>query len=133
MNDPLTTGMIVLLIAVFAGRLISERAYRLLSVEEKGQVMDAFSGLRKFSLVPLIVLVGGYYLLIEKARVTSFAASAVYFTLLLAYAIGVQVYIYRKMKARFPHPEFLRLHAAAQVPPIAGLLVFVAILMWKAA
>lgn len=130
MKDPVLLGFVVLLVAVFAGRLISERSYRLLTLEEKGQMMDAFAGLRRFYLIPLIVLIGGYYLLADATGATSPAVSIVYFAGLLIYMIGMNVYMYRKMQSYFPKPPFLRLQVVAHLLRFAGIVAFLGILVW---
>ncbi len=130
MKDPMFVGVIVLLCAVFAGRLIAERSYRLLTLEEKGQMMDAFSGLRRFYLVPFIALVAGYYLLADAPGTAGSAVSVAYFAGLLIYVVGMNVYMYRKMKLHFPSPQFLRLQAAAQLLRVAGIIAFLGIILW---
>jgi uncharacterized membrane protein len=131
MKDPMLIGLVVLLLAVFAARLISERSYRLLTLEEKGQMMDAFSGLRRFYLVPLIVLVGGYWLLADTTGAAGSTVSIVYFGGLLVYVVGMNVYMYRKMKSHFPRPQFLRLQTAAQILRLAGIVAFLGIILWE--
>ena len=57
------SGFIALLLAVLASRIINERGYRHLSSEEKVTLMDGFSKTRAYSMIPIIILIGGYYLL----------------------------------------------------------------------
>lgn len=49
-------GFIALLVCALAARIISEKAFKLLDGEQKVEVLDAFSGMRKWSLVPLIII-----------------------------------------------------------------------------
>lgn len=53
-------GVVVLFAGIVGGRLVSERANRHLSMEQKAALMDAFSGQRRWSMVPLVVALIGY-------------------------------------------------------------------------
>jgi len=60
------SGYIALFAAVIVSRIINERDYRILSNEEKVRLMDGFSKARAYSLIPLLLLIGAYYLLMTK-------------------------------------------------------------------
>ena len=60
------SGYIALFAGVIVSRIINERGYRILSNEEKVRLMDGFSKARAYSLIPLLLLIGAYYLLMTK-------------------------------------------------------------------
>jgi hypothetical protein len=45
-------AFVVLLCTVVAGRILSERALRLLSADQKVSLVDAFRGQRAYGLIP---------------------------------------------------------------------------------
>jgi hypothetical protein len=49
-------GLVLLIIGVFAGRLFSVRAMKLLSPTEKLTLLDSFSGLQVWGSLPLLLL-----------------------------------------------------------------------------
>lgn len=128
MNGITWTAFLVLMGAVFMGRYFSEKSYSQLTTEEKGRVMESFAGLRKFSLVPIIGLLGIYYILAVQIGVTSSLLYLLYLGLIPAYAIGTNIFVYKKIKTIQPKPEFIRMQMLGRLIPIIGLLVFMGIL-----
>jgi hypothetical protein len=49
-------AIVILLICMIASRMLAERAHRELSAEEKARMMDAFSGMRVWAFVPLVLI-----------------------------------------------------------------------------
>ncbi len=128
MNNITWIAFLVLLGAVFFGRYFSEKSYKQLTTEEKGRIMEAFAGLRKFSLVPIIGLLAIYYIVIVQAGITSAFLSAVYILLIFAYAIGTNIFVYKKIKKIHPEESFVRMQMLGRLVPIIGLLVFMGLL-----
>jgi hypothetical protein len=62
------SGYIALFAAIIVSRIINERGYRVLSDEEKVRLMDGFSKTRAYSLIPLLILIGVYYVLMTKTE-----------------------------------------------------------------
>jgi hypothetical protein len=52
----ITTGFVLLIAGLFGSRYLGERAMRLLSSEEKLKLLDSFSGLRVFGVLPLLII-----------------------------------------------------------------------------
>lgn len=55
--DPFMIGLVALLVAMTVSRMLAERAHRGLADEEKLRVMEAFSTMRTWSMLPAIVIV----------------------------------------------------------------------------
>jgi hypothetical protein len=55
--DPLTIGFVALLLAIVVSRMLAERAYRVLSDDEKLRLMDGFSTFRTYSTLPALAIV----------------------------------------------------------------------------
>src|SRR2546422_66610 len=89
--------LVIFLVCVAVGRILSEKAMRLLSADEKVRLLDALSGLRAFSFIPLIVIV---VLVFGMPRWLPDAASWLYLAglaLVLAYALSIHIFISRKL------------------------------------
>jgi len=103
------SGLPVLLGAMIASRVIRERGYKQLTNEEKVELMDAFSNARMLSLAPLLVLIGGFWLLRSHTSIAPWALNAGYFILLFAYCLGL-TWLYNAKVAKLNVSEKFRLN-----------------------
>jgi hypothetical protein len=78
-------AFVVLLVAVVVGRVLSERALKTLSVEQKASLVDAFAGQRAYGLIPLVVLFAGYFALLTYTSVSPSLLLVGYWLALIAY------------------------------------------------
>jgi hypothetical protein len=97
MTDPLF-GVFAFIVAYFISRVISERALKRLTTEEKAKLLDAFSGYRIFNMVIilslfLLVLAGDR--LLPELRSTLWLAFTVLLALIL---VTISSLSYRKLK-----------------------------------
>lgn len=116
--------MIVLLAAIMISRIIHERGFRVLSDEEKVRLMDGFSKARSFSLIPLLVLIGGYYVLMTKADLDKGALSMGYLGLLIAFVVIRSIMNYQKMKTLDLPDSYRRMFTISQVVSLIGVAYF---------
>jgi len=80
-------AFVVLLCTVVAGRILSERALRLLSADQKVSLVDAFRGQRAYGLIPLVALFAAYYALMSYTAVSRPVLFVAYWMALLAYLV----------------------------------------------
>ena len=119
-----TSGFIALFVAVIVSRIINERGYRVLNDEEKIRLMDGFSKTRAYSMIPLLVLIGGYYLLMTKTNIDKSILSFGYFGLLIAFVVVRSVMNHKKL-ASMKLPEIYRRHfTISQVVSLVGVAWF---------
>jgi len=57
MNPLIYIGLAAFFIGLIASRILSERALRLLTPDEKLRLLDSFSRLRAFGSIPLVIIV----------------------------------------------------------------------------
>lgn len=112
--------------AVIAARIIQERALRQLTTEEKGRLVEAFSGLRLVSLIPLAAVAGLYFLMTSLGALTAQVMLAIYLPALLIFFVGMHLAIRRKLRALGVHPAYLRAHAIGRGLVLVG---FAAVLL----
>ncbi len=86
------SGYIVLLLTIILSRILNERALRELTAEEKVRLLDGFASARAYSLIPLVVLVGGYWLLLSQTKIDGRFLSFAYFGLIIVWIV-VRTYL----------------------------------------
>ena len=118
------SGYIALIAAIIVSRIINERGYRVLSDEEKIRLMDGFSKTRAYSLIPLLVLIVGYYVLITKTALNKGVLSIGYFGLLIAFVAIRSVMNHKKMKTLDLPDSYRRMFTLSQVVSLVGLAWF---------
>ena len=118
MRDPATLALFVLFAAVIAGRMVHERGMRSLTPEEMARYSTAFSSYRKYSLLPLLVVV-----LVLFALPGVFPTWAL-FSALAAYVVVLSLLSFRKMSAIALPGSYVRTYAASQLLQIGGLIAY---------
>src|SRR5882724_7759877 len=54
-------GLLLLLVGLFSSRFLSERSMKLLSSDEKLKLLDSFSSLRVFGVLPLLLIFFSFF------------------------------------------------------------------------
>ncbi|MEZ4453264.1 MAG: hypothetical protein R3B09_27625 [Nannocystaceae bacterium] len=110
-----------LITAVIAARILQERALRKLTTEEKGRLVEAFSGFRMVALIPLAAIAALYFTMSSLDLLTTTTLLAIYFPALLVFMVVMHAVVRRKLLSLGVHPDYVRAHA------IGRALVFVGI------
>jgi hypothetical protein len=115
------SGIVAILVAVVVSRIINERGYRRLTPEEKLCLMDGFSRARAFLMLPVLGIIGTYWLLLSQTAMNRHVITLAYFGVLIAYVILVAVFNQRTM-AQFNLPASNRQnYLLSQVISVAGI------------
>ena len=118
------SGIIALFLSVIISRIINEKGYRSLTSEEKVCLMDGFSKSRAYSMIPMLVLIGVYYLLMSRTSLDKGILTLSYFCLLVAYVIVRIVFNHKKLlKINMPK-VYLRYFTIAQIVSVLGVAWF---------
>ncbi len=118
------SGFIALFVAVIVSRIINERGYRALNDEEKIRLMDGFSKTRAYSMIPLLVLIGGYYLLMSKTDIDKSILSTGYFGLLIAFVVVRSVMNHKKLVSMKLPEIYRRYFTISQIVSLVGVAWF---------
>lgn len=118
------SGFVVLLIAVVVGRLLNERAYRTLDSEEKLRLMDGFSKTRAYSMLPLLLLIGGYWYLMTQTPLDRLTLNVVYVVLLIIYVVARSVWNQMKLVQLEMPSNYQRKFTITQVVSLLGVAWF---------
>lgn len=76
---------VVFFVAVIASRILSSRALKLLSSDQKAALVDAFSGLRAYSLIPLVAIMAAYFIFMQHPVMSFQALTILYLGAFVAY------------------------------------------------
>ncbi len=120
---PPPVGMAAFLAAIIVSRIVQERALRKLSTEEKGQLVEAFSGLRLLSLVPLAALAGLYFLMMSLEALTTTMLLTIFLPATLLFSLVIQVLVHRRLRRLDLHPEYLRAYTIGRGCFLLGFLL----------
>lgn len=121
---PIEIAMFLFLALVVLGRILSERAMRQLSSDQKATIVDAFSRTRAYGLIPVMTLGGGYFLVGHYTEVNLRLLEVLIFSGLVAYIVVFAIYSNVKLKALGLPSEFLKGHAVAHSIQFAGIGIF---------
>ena len=92
-------GFSLLVIGLFSSRLMIERAFRLLSSEEKLKLLDAFTTLRMFGALPFAFLALCFFAIPYFPQSTFWFAYLCACALFAAYLVTTHYIVRRKMRA----------------------------------
>ena len=125
----LPIALVVFLLTSIAGRVINERAQRQLTAEQKAELLDAFSSQRAFGLIPLVVLVGIYFVLVYRTSMPYRTVTFGYFGALLVY-LGIMFRsTQRTMRGLALPPSYMKLFGVGRVVQYLGVGVLLAALL----
>ncbi|MBL8892806.1 MAG: hypothetical protein JNL67_22710 [Planctomycetaceae bacterium] len=86
--------------------------------------MDGFSSTRMYSMVPLLVLVGGFWFLTTKTELDKPLITAAYFGLLIIYVVICTVLNQRKLIVLDMPVPYQRMFMTAQAVSLVGFAWF---------
>ena len=118
------SGFVALLGAIVASRLISERGYRKLDAEQKVRLMDGFSTARAYSMIPLLLLIVGFWFLSSQTSIDKQYLTIGYFGLLIVYVIARVILNQRKIAQLDLPADYNRTFTMAQVVSFLGIAWF---------
>ena len=124
MNSTFYVALGLLLVGLFTGRLLGERAHRHLSAEEKVTLLDSFSQMRVYGYLPLIAIVG---IFLGAGHLPEDWISPAYYAawvLLGLFFAATTLYVSRKMKRLGINAEFRRAHLRARCIAYGGFLAY---------
>ncbi len=85
MSYELSIGLF--LIAILISRVLAEKALRSLSSEEKVRLIDAFSGMRAFNLIPIVCIFGAYYYALHQTSISYNTINILYLVVLFLFLV----------------------------------------------
>jgi hypothetical protein len=115
-------GIVAFLVPTIIARFVAEKGMKVLSDEQRGQLVTALSGTRKWSLIALSVIIVGFLVVAYNFQVNKRAAVYAYFAAILIYMMVVNgLNWYKTKKMGFPE-AYLRSNLLASILRLLGLV-----------
>ena len=114
----------VLLVSVVISRIIIFREAKKLTAEQKAQMVDKFAGFSAYGLIPVVVLIGVYFLALKYTDFDPTVILWIYLSVLVVTIKGFQVYILRKLKELDLGRSYMRRFIFARVISWIGFATF---------
>ncbi len=121
----------LLLFAMLSSRRITQAATEALSDDERDKLYQLFSSLRKYSVIPIIVVFIGYFAALSFLRSRMEMVNNAFIAILVTYAvIAYGLLMVRIHRSDLPRP-FVKKYIIGRLIVFAGLLIFVATVLAK--
>ena len=121
----------LLLFAMLSSRRITQAATEALSDDERDKLYQLFSSLRKYSVIPIIVVFIGYFAALSFLRSRMEMVNNAFIAILVTYAlIAYGLLMVRIHRSDLPR-QFVRKYIIGRLIVFAGLLIFVATVLAK--
>ncbi|MBN1499422.1 MAG: hypothetical protein JW982_04675 [Spirochaetes bacterium] len=124
-------GILILFAAVILSRMISERANRYISNDEKIKFVDSFSNIRKYSLIPLAIILVLFFITYRYLQKYQAVMLVIYFSLLISYVVILNLWIYFRLKKIEINRMYLRQYLISRAIPLVGIIIFAVLLAVK--
>ncbi len=122
-------GFIAFITAYVAGRIISERALKLLTEDQQKNLLQGFSNYRMLSLVGIIVIVVIHYALRFFVPESSAASMPAIITALVLYLLANTAISYTKLKNLEMPDEYINRFLFSSLIQYIGLFLFFGLLI----
>ncbi|MEI7801419.1 MAG: hypothetical protein WCI97_02115 [Bacteroidota bacterium] len=129
MNSTILLVLIFFLVIIFIIRMLMEGAQAKLTAEQKLSLLDSFTRMRKLRSISIIVLAGGFFLLLYLLPQYASALTISFFVVFVMYFLSVQYFTLQKLKSLNMPPHYITrylLSTGIFIVGFIGILVF----MW---
>lgn len=118
------SGYIAFFAAVVVSRMVNEKGFRTLNDDEKLRLIHGFSKMRAYSLIPLVVLIGGYWLLMRQTGIDVRILTFSYFGMLVGYILLKAIWTHKKLASLDLPSNYRRYFNISQSLSLLGLAWF---------
>lgn len=122
MNFSLVSSVLFLLL-VLLSRYVSDRGLKTLTPEEKVRLVDGFSSLRIWNLLPFVLLFISYLVLTRIAVVEYAVVTVVFLGLVVVSAVAVQYATLRKIRSLGMPDSYRRWYIRGRLIYVAALII----------
>ena len=131
MGEYFIFGVSIFFVATIAGRFLGEKALKKLSSDDKILLLDSFSKYRVIVMIPLLLMLVVTWSSLKYWQ--GLPINPIYFLLgvLLLYIIGVNIYVFYKIRALKLNVSYLKQFIISRVIQHVGLVIFLVIILLK--
>jgi len=122
MNDLIIGGIIMLFVCVVVSRIISEKALKHLSSEQKVNLLDNFSSHRKYYFIPLVLI---FLIYVAVGRSFPYVGKIIYLLFvifIIVYLIVMHIRTSKKLSQLKLPKQYLKLYAISRVVYYIGFV-----------
>ena len=127
MNSLSNVGIIILLLCIALSRIISERAIKFLSPEEKVILVDSFSNFRTYNLLPLVVIFIAFISANYLMPSLGVSLYIIFLFVTLVFLMVLQILIFRKLVALKMPAVYTKTYVFSKAIVIAGFACWIGI------
>jgi hypothetical protein len=127
-----TIYLLGLIVAVIASRIVSERALRQLSNDEKGTLLDSFSGYRLYNTVVILGLVVAYFAATNYFPQSYSTLTLIFIVLFFTASATISVLSYKKLRALNMPEGYIKSFLVSMAIQYAGVAIVFLPAAWKA-
>lgn len=132
MNDAFTFSFIGLIVAIIVSRILSERAIKKLSNDEKGRLLDSFSSYRLYNTIVILGLFVVYFVATNYFPQSYSILTLIFIVLFFTVSITITVLSYKKLKSINMPDSYINNFLVSMVIQYAGVGVVFLPTAWKA-
>jgi hypothetical protein len=123
-------GIVIFLLLIVVSRFLNERAIRTLNSEEKVKLIDSFSNMRKYNLIPIIVLIGLFFFLTSYFPEFYLTIIISYFGLLIIFVIITSLRTFKKLHKLELPAIYIKRYIVSMIVQYFGLsILFTSIIL----
>ena len=130
MTDYFIAGFVLFFICIIISRIISEKALKYLSSNQKTNIVDTFSNQRKYTLIPFVAILFVFIITVRLYPHLGTTLLMFFVVLMIAYLIVIQIRTSKKLfQLRLPK-QYLKIYKISRsvyyfgfVCLLAGLLL----------
>ena len=118
-----TVYLLVLIVAVITSRIVSERALKQLSNDEKGTLLDSFSGYRLYNTVVILGLVVAYFVATNYFPQSFSTLTLIFIILFFTVSATISILSYKKLRALNMPKGYIQSFLVSMVIQYAGVAI----------
>jgi hypothetical protein len=122
---PFDVGFVAFLVMAVIARIISARASKSLPPEKKAALVDKFSGISAYGMIPLIVIVAVFFLLQRTTQIDGRILLWGYAGSVIVFIVVSQVISVRRLRELSLERAHLRQYTLARIFALTGLCVLI--------
>lgn len=118
------SGYVALFLAVVVSRVLTDKANKCLSDEERLKLKEGVWKNLIYSLIVLFVLVGGFFLVLKNVEIERRTLTNAYFSILLAFLLARIVFNHARMEKLELNKSYRKFTNFAQIASFLGVAWF---------
>ncbi|MDB5256876.1 MAG: hypothetical protein JWM14_1571 [Chitinophagaceae bacterium] len=122
--SPFLIAVLLFMLVYFIGKILNERATKLLEPDKKLALIDAFSGMRIYTISTVVAIMVLYFINIEFNLIAPETAHTIYIICLAALLIVTNYLVYKKLKEQNFPASYIKFHIIINAVRFVGIMAF---------